>query len=1110
MTMNRRDFLCGCATVALLEQPWSREVFSFGHAPQTLGVGLDATLVGKPSNLALFGEIQSWLSPEATPVLAKHFSPDGAGALRLAEVPWKDSEFDLGVEWPEFRTVNTLAVRFAAEDKAPRQGNLMVEFWEGITSRQGRWRTLEEDTILGIPPEIRGRTWTYTFPQRRTCRLRVRLQDAKQVEIESLEVLGPSKWKGGEVSIEWGHLEAEKTYDGSLSMYNGAVLEIRPFGGAQAAGPFGWTSVAGNGRTAGVVAEVLYTSGMDVDRTIVTVRTQAFDFSFLPGEAMEYEPIDIPDFGVYIRNHSLSLERDDHRQRHAKASRITAAVARYPEQTIENAYRAIRARRVTLSFLGMDSNNQKFGIAPDGHWVIGNNDPSYGHQMIPRHAMYFASTEESTMFQEPVNPEDLFVKEEEKRQELEEGWMPILTSKWSRNEVSFERLDYATLFPAPEPLDESQLMGNEPAVLISQLTIRNGSPMPKTVRYYLQPWKPISGNLDYGAKPGSAKNAWETVLREDYVLGADDKGEQTLGFVDVHGRGALALEAAANAVRYSVELNPGEEHVIHLVSPGFPLPEADRARLQDLPYEKLRAGVVKYWKGRLAEGMRIEIPDPRVQNLYNATLQHFLLVQTKDGKRQEYYPNTAMFYYGSIGSESSPIIQSLDMRGLHKRAESCLNAWLSTQGDSMPAGDYFSKEGGFFHFWPNYTVCQGGVLWALAEHYLYTRDRDWLRKVAPQIIAGCEFIARERKRTMKDLPGRRKPLYYGLAPAGCVADPRDWEYSFMLNAYFYLGLKKSAQVLQDVEPAKAREIAAEAADYLETIRKVLKECVAISPVTRLRDGTSVPTVPSYVGLRGLSTDVKDSVDPDLRHGYGYDSTIGPFHLVKGEVLEPNESEVTWMLNYFEDRLFMFTPLLSRLELGSLGSDWFNLGGFEKLQPYYVHYQDAYLQRDEIPNFLRGFFNTLASISDPQTLTFQEELDFGGAQPHKTHEEGWFFHQLRHLLVMETGNDLYLAKGTPRAWLEQGKKVVVSQAASYFGPLSYRLESFVEQGRIEARLEPPTRQRPVNLFLRLRHPRHAPMVRVTINGRPSKDFDASKEWIKLAAPAGEQKIVAYYS
>ena len=757
----------------------------------------------------------------------------------------------------------------------------------------------------------------------------------------------------------------------------------------------------------------------------------------------------------------------------------------------------------------MDANSQKFGVAPDGHLVIGNNDPSYGRQITPKHAIYFGSAEATTLFQEPAVASDPFAAEREKPQEPEEGWLPHLVTRWSRNEVSFERLDYATLHPLPQPLREENLAGNEPALLISRLKIRNGAPVPKRVGYYLKPWKPPSGEFDYAARPENLKNAWEAVLRGNWIWAADGKSEHAVCRVDTGGRGALKLAPECAAVRYGLELKPGEEHIIHLVTPGRPFSAAEAGELGALPYEAIHDTMVKYWKERLAEGLQLELPDARLQNLASATLQHFLIAQTKDAQRQEHYANAAMFYYGAIGTESSPIIQSLDMRGLHERAESCLNAWLSTQGDSMPSGDYHSKEGGFYHYWPNYTLDQGGVLWALAEHYLYTRDRNWLRKVAPQIVAGCDFILRERRRLMEELSGEPKPLYYGLAPSGCVADLRDWEYSFMLNAYFYLGLKKSAQVLRDVDPAKAAEIAAQAEDYRQAIRRALQESVALSPVIRLRDGASVPSVPPYVGLRGLSVDVKDSVDPDLRHGYASDTTIGPLHLLKGEVLDANDPEVTWMLNYLEDRFFLFTPLPSRVQFDELSTDWFNLGGFEKLQPYYVHYQDAYLERDQIPNFLRGFFNTLAAISDHQTLTFQEELDFSGAQPHKTHEEAWFFHQLRHLLVMEMGNEVFLARGTPRPWLADGKKISVQRAPTYFGELGYRIESFARQGRIEAAVEAPRRQAPAAIYLRLRHPEAAPLKRVTVNGLPWKDFDAAKEWIKLPGQAKDSKIVAYY-
>lgn len=505
--MNRRKFLNDCiATTGAL---WQEKCLC-GESDSALvpSPNFNDSLEGSPCNLALFGELQSWLSPEATPLLKKRMAAFAAGALKLQEFPWKDSEFDLGVEWPEFRTVDRVVIQFTREDRSPERGKQFVEFWNGLTSRQGNWRTLEDGTLLGVPLQIDGRTWTFNFPKRRTCKVRLRLQDQKQVEIESFQVFGPSRWKSGEVYIEWGHLDQERSYDGSLSLYNGEALEVRTFGGAQALGVYAWTSAAGKGRTAGIIAKVLYTWGMDVDRTIATVRTKAFDFSFLPGEALEDQPIDLPEYGIYIRNNALSLDRETYQKRNANKSRIIDAVRNHPEQTLANAYQAIRAKRVPLSFVGVDSNSQKFGVAPDGHWVIGNNDPSYGQQILPKYAIYFASTEETTLFQQPTyDPKNLFVGEEEKSQELEEGWLPIVVTKWSRNDVRFERLDYAALDHAPEPVDESHLMGNELAFMISRLTIRNDSGLPKTVHYYLRPWKPVTGEMPYGAIPADVENA---------------------------------------------------------------------------------------------------------------------------------------------------------------------------------------------------------------------------------------------------------------------------------------------------------------------------------------------------------------------------------------------------------------------------------------------------------------------------------------------------------------------------------------------------------------------------------------------------------------------------
>ena len=1115
--MNRRSFIIDSTAAIALATAKMGTRSTDGAPSQALPHGVDESLEGKTVNLARFGELQSWINPEATPYLQKAlpYGHSNGTPLRLAALPSKTSEFDVGFEWPEFRAINKVVARFASTESAPSVSTLFLESWDGITALQGRWREIDNMywgfPLQGLPLEINGATWVFPFATRKTCKARIRLQNSKQVEIKNLEVYGPSICKQGKVHIEWGHSPDKNLYDGQLEIYNGEILELRPFGTTQMEGPVSWLSRTTGRDIGGISVKLLFTEGEIVDRTVLTVRTKSGSFSFLPAEALEGDPIDIPDFGAFIRNDEVLVERAEYRRRNSGKSRIIDAVAKLPEQTLANAHEHIRVPRVPLCFVGVDSNNQKFGIAPDGHLVIGSNDPSHGRPIAPSFAFYCESAEASTFFQEPLfKPGDLFKQVEEKHQELEEGWLPIVTTSWSRNDVSFERTDFAALYAASEPIDQSKLKGNELAFLVSRLRIRNGSPVPKTASYLVKPWKPQAGDLGFGPIPANTPSAWQVMLDGAVVTVLEGGTHYALAYVDAQGSGKISQEPQLGAIRYSVKIDPGEQHIIHIVVSGQPLPREEGTKLQNVPYDRLHEATVRYWKDRLAEGMQIQIPDSHLQNIYHASLHHFLLAMTKDATRGESYPNTATFMYGTIGSESSPIVQALDMRGVHKRSEECLQGWLSTQGDSMPDGDYATKEGGFFHFWPIYTVGQGGVLWALAEHYLYTKDSSWLRKAAPQIIAGCDFIIRERKRTMKALPSGQRPIWYGLAPAGCVFDMRDWEYTFMLNGWFYVGMKKSAKVLMDLDAENAKRIASEAEDYRQAILTALRDTIALSPVTRLRDNTSVPSVPPFPGLRGFRTELKDIPDVGYGQGYIYDVEGGPLHLLKAEVLDPNAIEASWMLTYLEDRFFTYSPGQCRIRLDDLSQDWFNLGGFAKLQPYYLHYQDAYLQRDQIANFLRGFFNTLAATADPQTLTFNESIASDAGQPNKTHEEGWFFHQFRFMLVMEVGDDLFLAKGTPRQWLEDGKTISVSKAPSYFGELAYRIESFANQARIEANVQPPNRSRPANLYLRLRHPKGLPLKRVTINGRAWKGFDAEKEWIKMPVQEGELRTIAYYS
>jgi hypothetical protein len=154
-------------------------------------------------------------------------------------------------------------------------------------------------------------------------------------------------------------------------------------------------------------------------------------------------------------------------------------------------------------------------------------------------------------------------------------------------------------------------------------------------------------------------------------------------------------------------------------------------------------------------------------------------------------------------------------------------------------------------------------------------------------------------------------------------------------------------------------------------------------------------------------------------------------------------------------------------------------------------------------FIRSYFNGLASLVSRENLSIWEHFhEVGGWN--KTHETGWFLCQSRLMLVMERGEELWLAPFVTGEWLKDGQVVAVTNAPTRFGLVSYRIESRVKDGVIEAHIEPPKRSAPKAIVLRLRHPDGKPMRSVTVNGKAHTDFDPHKETIRII-PDGKKTI-----
>jgi hypothetical protein len=110
-----------------------------------------------------------------------------------------------------------------------------------------------------------------------------------------------------------------------------------------------------------------------------------------------------------------------------------------------------------------------------------------------------------------------------------------------------------------------------------------------------------------------------------------------------------------------------------------------------------------------------------------------------------------------------------------------------------------------------------------------------------------------------------------------------------------------------------------------------------------------------------------------------------------------------------------------------------------------------------------------------------------------------------MLVFEDPNQdvLWLARATPREWLATGKKIVVQNAPTRFGNISYEIHSTIDRGSLAASVDFPAGYKAATQ-LRCRVPGGKQIRSVTLNGAPWTHFSAEQEWISI--PAGAEAHV----
>jgi hypothetical protein len=167
---------------------------------------------------------------------------------------------------------------------------------------------------------------------------------------------------------------------------------------------------------------------------------------------------------------------------------IISRVSREPEQSLERATSQIPelamtsrsgSHRLRYYPLGFPGSREKYGLDYNGNLFISKKSSKamkedLAGMLWEGDQIYFrVGTGDMPDFRE---------RENSARQELLEGWLPLVTTRWEGGALAFEEQAYSALVNAP--LEDEQLKGDEPSVTFLKLIVRNPQTYAATARVW--------------------------------------------------------------------------------------------------------------------------------------------------------------------------------------------------------------------------------------------------------------------------------------------------------------------------------------------------------------------------------------------------------------------------------------------------------------------------------------------------------------------------------------------------------------------------------------------------------------------------------------------------
>jgi hypothetical protein len=561
-------------------------------------------------------------------------------------------------------------------------------------------------------------------------------------------------------------------------------------------------------------------------------------------------------------------------------------------------------------------------------------------------------------------------------------------------------------------------------------------------------------------------------------------------------------------LKYNFTLRPGEQKQFRFF---IPAPGATNTSLDDLKDRNWTASLSRFetwWNATLTSKMRIDVPEPEINDIYKSLLAQSLII-TRDGDTRVSYG--AYFYESYFGIEEGWPAVALAQYGYGDEAEKILNIMLSPK--------LMAKEG------QHYQYRNGLEPWYAIWIYRLTGDRSWLQKIAPTLKESAEW-------TMQATDENHDPKYPGILPRHTYGgDVKTPAYSLYANATCWRGLHDTAIAFRALnQPLLADRYARAAEQYRERLLNIsdqLADNKSSPPFLSMSFELGSAATADYREREPTYPFLSSNVPATDTWAYlaNYWNLFAPM-ILEVKLFAAGDPRASWIPRYIEQRGGLLTGETRFL----MGLD----------QEYGKGYYESLLESGDRSRFLTSFYGVLAHGMSSNLYSFPEVT---GVFPTRTSNEAnwrehmreiwnWYFvwdfsgwhtsegdplaaapgmalQLLRMSLVRETmetdsQDELRLLDGAPARWFLPGKKISVEAAPTFFGQCSLTVASGV--GIIRAHVQRESHFRARATTLRLPSPDARPIRAVSVNGQDYKSFSGEE----ILLPVGDSiDVVATY-